>query len=388
MTTRVGFKLSASASPFALMTALGLVGGVIGLAVSTRSFLFSYLAAFGTAFAVVLGMLFFVLLHHAVDAGWSTVARRWAENFLAAIPWLVLLFLPIYLFKGTLYDWVDADDHLREVKEPFLNARSFGTRAVLYFVVWLMLARFLRLRSLAQDLSGDPNLSLSMRRWSALGLILYAITFTFASIDWFMSVDYHWYSTMFGTYLFAHGALGAFALLAMVAVRLRAGPLKQQIPESTLHDLGKLTFAFSVFWAYIAFSQWFLIWYGNIPEETIWMITRAQGVWTTARWGMVALLFVIPFVFLMPASAKRSPRLLTLVGTGILVGTFTGLHWIVMPAQHPVSFGFGQVLLDLAALLLVIGVCGSAVSRAFKAAPLYPLRDPRLAEATGSEAHA
>jgi hypothetical protein len=386
MTTRVDFKLSATASPFALMTVVGLIGGIIGLAVATKSYLYSYLAAFGTATVIVLGMLFFVLLHHVVDAGWSTVARRWAENFLAAIPWLVLLFLPIYLFKGTIFSWVEADDHLKHVKEPFLNPRSFGTRALVYFVTWLMLARFLRGRSLAQDSTGDPANSLSLRRWSAIGLILYALTVTFAGIDWFMSVDYHWFSTMFGTYIFAHGALAAFALLAMTAVRMRAGPLKEQIHDGTLHDLGKLTFAFSVFWAYIAFSQWFLIWYGNIPEETIWMITRAQGVWASTRWLMVALLFVIPFVFLMPASAKRNPRMLVLVGLGILVGTFTGMHWIVMPAHHPVSFGVGQVLLDIAALLLVFGVCGIAISRAFAAVPLYPLRDPRLSEAT--EAHA
>ena len=117
------------------------------------------------------------------------------------------------------------------------------------------------------------------------------------------------------------------------------------------------------------------------------MITRAQGVWATARWVMVALLFVIPFVFLMSAGAKRNPKILVPVGIGILVGTFTGMHWIVMPANHPVSFGIGQVLLDIAALLLVFGVCGTAISRAFAAAPLYPLKDPRRGEAFAEHAH-
>lgn len=384
-----------------VLAGAGLLGSLAGAAVALEHTLFAYLVAFLFALTIVLGLLFFVMIHHLVDAGWSTVVRRPAEQFLAAIPVLAVLLLPVLLGMGTLYKWTQESEHsnpLYQVKSPFLNVPFFLVRAAIYFLVWGFLARAMRGKSLAQDESGDPNLSLSMRRTSAPGMYLYAFSVSFAGIDWAMTLDYHWFSTMYGVYIFSGGTAAALATLSIVCVWLVCGPLKGKLGDAQFHDLGKLLFAFCCFWAYIAFSQFFLIWYANLPEETGWMLTRWNGPWKAVTAFLALGMFVAPFLILMPAARKR--HFPTLVGMScvVLFAHYIDLYWLVMPAAHPDHLPLGLVWIELSTLLLVVGVVGLAVLRALKRHALYPVKDPRLHEALsaahghghghGDEAHA
>jgi len=366
------------------LAALGAFGCAVGLIFDARHVLFAYVAAVAAALFLVLGMLFFVLLHHVSDAGWSTVVRRWAEQFLAAVPLLALLFVPVLVFSGTLYPWRHADG-LPAPKAVWLSFPFFVVRIVFYFTAWWWLARIFRGRSLRQDTSPDPELSLGLRRRSGPALVLYAFTTAFAAIDMLMTLDHHWFSTIFGVYCWSHGVLAAHAVLAILALRLRRGPLHDKIPDACVHDLGKWTFTFAVFWLYIAFSQWFLIWYSNIPEETHWMIVRTNGSWQAVAVVFVIALFVVPFVTLLSASAKRSP-LLGRVALVVLVGHWLGFLWIVQPVASPQGVAWSRIWIDLSALLLVAGLVGLVVRRAFSRHPLYPVHDPRLPEAVPEEA--
>lgn len=378
------------AMPFLVMTGVGLLGSIIGLIVDRPHFLFTWLAAWTFVWSLVMGMMFLVMLHHLTDAGWSTVIRRPAEQCLAALPALAILFLPVFLGMSVLFRWTGEtveSDPMMAVKQPFLNQPFFILRAILYFAVWFMLARKMRGQSLRQDHTADPQCSFSMRRWSAPGMILYALTFTFASIDWLMTLDHHWYSTIFGVLIYAGGTVAAIALLSILTLRLAAGPLRGRVANDHIHDLGKLLFAFAVFWAYIAFSQWFLIWYANIPEETGWMLARWAGSWRIVTIIMVTALFLIPFVVLMPAGVKSNRFVLTAISAIVLAGHYLQMIWIVMPQVHPEGWRPAYLWIDAAALLLVLGIAGGAVRAAMRQAPLYPINDPRLHEVMHAVEH-
>jgi hypothetical protein len=370
---------------------VGLLGAAIGMFVSAERTLFAYLAAYAFAWTLAMGMLFFVMLHHVTDSGWSTVVRRPAEQFLAAIPALAVLFIPILGGAGVLYEWARPEalqgDHLFEVKRPFLNLPFFIVRLLVYFSVWILLARIMRGYSLKQDENGDPQLSLARRRWSGPGLILYAFTLTFAAVDWLMTLDYAWFSTMFGVYVFAHGALASLALLSLIAWALRSGPWRDKITDDRIHDLGKLVFVFSVFWGYIAFSQWFLIWYANIPEETGWMIQRWEGGWRILTVVLVAGTFGVPFVVLLPAATKKRKDTLCGACFVVLAAHYLGMYWLVMPAMTGGPVSGGLIWIDACTLLFVMGVCATVVGRAMARQAIYPLRDPRLHEALAFDVH-
>lgn len=368
----------------AAAAALGLAGAIAGGFASPRHFLFSYLVAFFFGLTVVLGMLFFVMLHHVTDAGWSTVIRRPAEQFLAAFPVLAVLVIPILLGMKELYAWTSLDpatDHLMHVKQPFLNVPFFIGRAVFYFAVWIGMMWFFRGSSLKQDRTGDPGLSLRMRRLSGPGLMLYAVTLTFAGVDWLMTLEHAWFSTIFGVYIFAGAAVSALAALTLVMMRLVKGPLQGKVAGSQMHDLGKLVFAFAVFWGYIAFSQYFLIWYANIPEETEWMMHRWVGPWPAVTVALAVGMFAIPFVVLMSANAKRHSPTLATVCVILLATHYLDLYWLAMPVIQKDAIAWHYVWIDASCLLLVVGACGLAVQRAMSRAAIHPLRDPRLAEA-------
>ncbi len=375
--------------PFLGAAGLGLLAVAVGAFVAPVHVLHAHLTAFATVLTIVLGMLFFVMLQHVTDAGWSVVPRRWAELVLAALPVMALAFLPLLVFLPHLWHWADpsitAGDPLYAIKSPYLNVPFFVVRAVVYFAIWILLALRLRGGSLRQDETGEAALSFGMRRLSAPGLILFGLALSFASVDWLMSLDYHWFSTIFGVYVFAHAVLAALAVLNLCAVGLGRGALRGTVTADTLHDLGKLTFTFAVFWAYIAFSQWFLIWYGNIPEETGWMLARGHAPWLATIVAVVVGLFVVPFVVLMPAAAKRRPRILVAVSVVILVAHWLGMVWLVQPSLYPDGLPLHLVWIDAGALLLVGGVAGWWVIRRARGRALAPLHDPRRHEAAGHD---
>jgi hypothetical protein len=368
-----------------------LLGGVLSAALGTgnpRQFFFSYLVAFLFFLSLGLGALFFVLIQYASQGGWGIVVRRIGEVSFATIPVFALLFVPVLLGMQTLYVWsvpgaADHDELLRW-KEPYLNVPFFLIRAAVFFAVWSFIAIAYYRGSRGQDATGDPAVSARMRRFSGPAIILLAVTTAFASVDWIMSLTPHWYSTIFGVYFFAGAFVGFIALLSVVSVAMRgAGLLETIITPEHLHDIGKLLFAFTAFWAYIAFSQFFLIWYANLPEETIWYKARLVGSWKAVSVLLMAGHFGAPFFYLMGRTVKRHGLTLALGGIWLLAMHFVDLYWQVMPTLH--REGVRPAALDVTALVAVGGCFVAAASWLLRRQALVPLRDPRLAESMAFE---
>lgn len=371
--------------PFAVLAIVGLAGSAAGLVLDSKHLLYSYLTAYSAALMVVLGMLFFGLLHHVTGALWSTIVRRPAEQFLAAMPVFVLLVLPILAAAGQIYSWADpvyvANDPVYPLKASYLNLPFFYARAVLYVAILLALTYLVRSLSLRQDVTGDPRITLRQRFWAGPAMFLYALVVAFIGFDWLMTLDFHWYSTLFGVYVFSQSVLAAFALLGVVCWNLKAGALRDKISADTMHDLGKWTFVWAVFWAYIAFSQWMLIWYANIPESTIWFVHRWQGTWWIISLLLPLGFFVVPFFILLPAQVKKIRFFFTAVTAVILFTHYLGVYWLVMPVLLPEGPDPSKLWMEASTVLLMVGILGFVTVRATARHPLYSVHDPRLAEA-------
>jgi hypothetical protein len=374
---------------------IGAVCAVLGAVVcailgvgNPKQFFFSWLVSFMFFLSLALGALFFVLIQYATQGGWGIVLRRIGETVFATLPVMAVLFLPLLLGLRDLYSWAvpGAAEHdaLLQWKAPFLNVPFFLIRAVLYFGAWCFIALLYYRGSSGQDASGDPAVSARLRRLAGPSIIVLALTLTFASIDWIMSLPPHWYSTIFGVYFFAGSFVGFIALLSVVAAATRsAGLLDTVISAEHLQDIGKLLFGFTAFWAYIAFSQYFLIWYPNLPEETIWYKARLEGSWSTISLLLMAGHFGIPFFYLMGRAVKRRNSTLAVGGVWILAMHFMDLYWQVMPTLHP--DGVRPSALDAAAFVAIGGCFVTAASWLMRRQALVPLRDPRLAESLAFE---
>jgi hypothetical protein len=368
--------------------ALGVAGCLIFGIANPRQFFFSWLVSFLFFLSLALGALFFVLIQYAAQGSWGIVVRRIGETVFATVPVMAALFLPVVFGLHDLYEWSHAEavaqDPLLRWKSPFLNVPFFLIRAAIYFGCWSFIGVLYFRLSRGQDATGDPAPSVRLRRLAGPAIIVLGITQTFASIDWIMSLTPHWYSTMFGVYFFAGAFIGFIALLSVVAVATRsAGLLDTVITVEHLHDVGKFLFAFTAFWAYIAFSQFFLVWYANLPEETIWFKARLEGSWKVVSILLIVGHFVAPFFFLMGRAVKRKGWSLAAGGAWLLAMHFVDLYWQVMPTLHP--GGVRVSVLDVAALLAVGGCFVAAAGWLMRRQALVPLRDPRLAESLAFE---
>jgi hypothetical protein len=378
-------RLPAIAGIIALVGAIACA--ILGAA-NPKQFFFSWLASFMFFLSLTLGGLFFVLIQYASQGGWGIVVRRIGETVFATLPAMAALFVPLLFGLHDLYEWTvpGAADHdaLLRWKAPYLNVPFFLIRAALFFGIWSFIALLYYRGSRGQDASGDPAVSARLRRLAGPALIVLALTQTFAAIDWIMSLTPHWYSTMFGVYFFAGSFVGFIALLSVVVPAMRgAGLLDTVITAEHLHDLGKFLFAFTAFWAYIAFSQFFLVWYANLPEETIWFKPRIEGSWLPVSLLLMAGHFGVPFLFLMGRTVKRKGATLAAGGAWVLAMHFIDLYWQIMPTLHPE--GFRPSLLDVAAFLTVGGCFVAAASWLMRRQALVPLGDPRLAESLAFE---
>jgi hypothetical protein len=378
--------------PYRVTRAVYLVGGgtavlaligLIGATQSEQQFAFSYLTAYVFAVSIAIGALFWIFLHHLTSANWSVVVRRLFENLTLCLPVLVLLFVPIALSLNALYGWMDAvanaNDPLWQEKRAFLNGPWFFARALVFLVCWTGLAWRMRSLSVRQDQSGNRALTGQLVFTAAWGIVVLALTSTFAAFDWLMSLDYRWYSTMYAVYFWAGSIVGSLAALSLTVVVLHAaGWLRHTITEEHLHDLGKLLFAFVIFWAYIAFSQYLLIWYANLSDEIPWFVRRLQGSW---RWATIALLvghFVVPFVVLLSRRAKRSWVVVGGVAVWILAFHYLDLYWQVMPTLD--ADQAQPHWLDMVWLLVFVGIVVLGMLYGLRTSALVPIRDPRLAE--------
>ena len=333
--------------------------------------------------SLALGALFFVLIQHTTRAGWSVAIRRVAEAVSNGIIVPVALFaIPLVLGLRSLYEWADpakvAEDHLLHGKAAYLNVPFFLARSGAYFIAWGALAWWFWKRSTEQDATGDPRVTIEMERVAPAGLLAFGLTATFFAFDWLMALTPHWYSTIFGVYFFAGSVVGFFALNPLLALWLqRRGRLTRTVSVEHLHDMGKLTFAFVIFWAYIGFSQFMLMWYANLPEETVWYRPR-MAAWAPVSWMLLFGHFLAPFLFLMSRHMKRRTATLRIGAAWVLVMHWLDIAWLVMPKLSP-----DHVLLGLPEIALAIGmggICFAALGRRLGRHALVPIRDPRLPE--------
>ncbi len=388
-------RLGALASP---LMAGGLVVGVLGLAVSVllgflheggwSRFLHSYLVAFSYFLSLSLGALFFIGIWHVTHSGWSVVVRRVTEAIAMNVLPLALLAVPIVLGIGALYPWSDpevvAHSPLVEGKAGFLNPTFFTIRLGVYFAIWGGLAIFYFTRSVAQDHSGDVGLTRQLQWAGGPGTVLFAITAALAGFDLLMSVEPEWFSTMFGVYYFAGSLVGFFALLPLLVFGLQwSGRMRLAVTTEHYHDLGKLAFGFVVFWAYIAFSQFMLYWYANLPEETHWYMMRTRAGWLLPSVFLIVGHFVLPFLGMMSRSVKRNRILLAIASCWLLFVHWVDLYWLVMPSVD--SLRVPLHLMDLSCMVGIGGLYVAMLAVWLRGRSLVPVRDPRLAESLAFE---
>ncbi len=364
-----------------ILAGIGLVGCVaLFFSAGKKQFFFSYLTAFTTFTTASLGCLFFVILHHLTRAMWGTGLRRLAENVAGALPFMAILFIPIIVGMHDLYHWSHAEamasDPILAKKEGFLNGTFWLTRSAMYIGVWVVLAWFYRKHSVLQDASGDTQLTFKMRWWAPLATLAFALSISYAGFDWMMSLDPHWFSTMFGVIIFAGAMISGYATLALMGLWLtRNGELENTLTEWNFHDAGKLMWGFCIFWAYVSFSQYFLQWYSNIPEETAWYVLRTQGGWGAMGAFLIFGHFVLPFLVLLSRHMKRSRTALGIIAGWMLFMHYIDHYYMIMPAfNHHLHFS----LMDLFAYLFVGGVFLAVVIRPLKKDAAVPHQDPML----------
>lgn len=369
-----------------LLCILGSMGASLGLALNPRQFAFAWLIAFLFFLTVALGALFLIMMHHLFDAAWSVPLRRALEHLAAAsMPWLILLFLPVALLARQIYPWLRpgaAADPLVQARWPLLTIPGFWLVSALCLVSWWVLASRLRHRSLAQDQDDSEHCTLRLRRLSAAGLMLFAFTLTLASVLWMMSLQPDWSSTMFGVGFFAGAAWVGTAAAYLLAILLRdSGILANVLHDRVFYFLGTLLLAFTIFHAYIHFSQYLVVWSANLPEETSWYLAREKGSWRSVGLVMVWGHFLLPFLALLRIDLKlKTAWMLPLCGWVFLMH-YLDLAFHILPALQPDGLVLGWLWIDLSCLALIGGLLARAFMRAFQAHAPYPIRDPRLAEA-------
>lgn len=371
--------------------ALTALGAVIH---SPTHALASFEVAVFTVLAICLGSLFYTMLFQALNAYWPVTMRRQLEHA-AGLVWLPLLGMVavilielvsnIFTGHGVLFQWLTEDTgHLLEHKEGYLNLGFLLVRFAIYGGIWLFLARSILSMSLEQDATGNRMLTRAIRRRASWGLLAFALSVAFASFDFLMSLDYRFYSTMWGVYFFAGAAMSALAVTTIIFSVLRlTGRLTGVVTDEHYHDLGKLLFAFGAcFWAYIAFSQYFLIWYGNIPEESAFYVYRQQGGWQYLSMILVIGHFFIPFMILISRKVKRNVLLAAIMAAYLLVFQVLDLTWIIRPMAYVGAEtipGPGSWWIDVVASVGGLALFTSFLMRALASAPLIPMKDPRLA---------
>jgi hypothetical protein len=367
----------------ALAGAVGLSLCLVGALVSPGQLLRSYLVGFLFWLGVPLGCLALLLLHHLVGGNWGFVSRRSFEAASRTLPVLAGFFLPILLGLRELYPWaaagaVEADPALQH-KAVYLNRGSFLLRAGVFFAIWVLLALFVNRYSREQD-KGERAWLGRLQLVGALGLLLYGLTITFAAVDWVMSLEPHWFSTVYGLLFMVGQVLSGLAFVVVVLALLsRFEPLSRRLQPAHFHDLGNLILAFVLLWAYLAFSQYLIIWSGNLPEEIPWYVHRLDGGWQWLGLILIVFHFAVPFLVLLSRTVKRQAQTLVKVAVALLVFRVVDLFWLAAPAFSPGALRVHW--LDLAAPLAIGGFWLSVFFWQLKALPLLPLNDPRFAGA-------
>ncbi|MCP4205014.1 MAG: hypothetical protein GY769_24160 [bacterium] len=373
-----------------LIGAVAALISVAGLFLDRTQFFRSYLVAWLFWMGIAMGGFATMMLHHMSSGAWGLMIRRIFEAAARTLPAIVVLFLPILFGMEELFPWARAeatDDPVLQVKAWYLNSQFFTLRAFLCFAIWGGFIWALLRLSKRQDEAGDPRLFRKMQSFAGPGLGIYGLTATFASVDWLMSLDPHWYSSLFGVYFIGGQAVAAMAFaILMVAFLARREPMQGTFRPQHYHDYGNLLFAFVLLWSYFGLSQFLIIWMGNLPEETAWYLHRQQHGWIWVSLALVIFHFAVPFALLLSRKRKRNIHALAKVAILLLVMHWIDLFWQAGPAfsDHPGSGSSGYPIphwLDLTTLAAVGGLWFAAFTAQLNKHSLLPVGEPHLEEA-------
>ena len=357
------------------------IGGALS---NPDQFFRSYLFAFVFWSGIPLGSLAILMLQYLTGGAWGIMIRRLLEASTRTLPILAALFVPIFFGMQHLYEWAQPEkvkaDKILQHKAPYLNIPFFALRTVVYFLAWYSLIYFFNKWSQQQDDNKAAQTKFNAESLSGPGLVIFGATATFASFDWVMSLEPHWYSTIFGMYYMIGQTLTTFSFTILVLILLaERKPLSEVLSPEHLHDLGKLTLAFVMIWAYLSFSQFLIIWSGNLPEETPYYLKRLANGWWWLQLALILFHFALPFILLLSRSLKRAPRQLIKVASLILFMRLIDLFLLIAPTGHDGHFRIHWM--DLAALLGIGGVWLGVFCRTLITRPVLPVHDPAFEEA-------
>lgn len=356
--------------------------GLLGWILDATAFYQAYVIAFFLVLMVPLGSMGIVMLHHLTGGAWGFAIRRLLEAGIRTIPVVALMSLPLFcgLVFGDLYPWADPDvvarDPLLQHKAPYLNEPFFLVRSAVYFGVWIVLGRRLLSLAEAHDRRGGSRLRKAMRNVSGPGIGIYAVTMTFAAFDWGMSLEPHWFSTIYGAMFIVGQVLSTWCFSIVAASWLaRREPFSRWINQDHFHDLGNLTFAFTMLWAYVAFSQYLIIWSANLAEETPWYLRRTQHGWQAIAQFLIFFHFLVPFFCLLARKTKRSVQVLAAIALCMLGMRLFDMVWLIAPAFHEhLTFSWLYLVLPVA----LGGTWLSVYTRMLEGRPLVSLQDAAM----------
>jgi hypothetical protein len=356
----------------------GLLVSLVGLMIDRERFFQSWLIAYLFWLGPTLGSMGILMIQHITGGRWGVALRRTLEAGMKTLPLMALLFVPIVVGMHDLFEWSHADvvahDPILKAKTFYLNPQFFLVRAVFYFLVWFVVAASLSRWSILQDEHPSPRVDRRLHFWSRGGIVLYALTMTFASIDWAMSLEPHWFSHIYGVIFIGGQILTAMMLAIVIAVRLAQVPkVGDFVNAERFHDFGKLLLAFLMLWAYFALSQFLIIWSANLPEETPWYLTRRAGGWQVLAVALILFHFVAPFGVLLSRHVKRTPAVLGGVVLALLAMRFVDLYWLVAPSFQGTTFS--PHWLDATTMIAIGGLWVAAFVRILRPHPVLPLHD-------------
>ncbi len=369
-----------------ILMAVGGLGALLGLIFFRKQFAFSWLTTYMFYLSLMLGGLFLVIAHHLFDANWSIPIRRINENLACLAPVFAVLFLPIAFLAKDLYRWMNvADpttDHALYSKHPLLTMPGFYIVAIICFVSWTLISWGLRAQSLAQDKTGAASHTKKMRVLASVGVVLFALTLTLAAIMWIKALQHQWFSTMFGVWYFAGSTWLTLATVYLITMCLkRMGPLREVAGSTQFYFIGSLLFAFTVFYAYVTFAQYFIIWNANIPEETFWYVLREKGTWFQISQIIIFGHFFVPFLLLLRIDIKLMFPIMAALTAWAWLMHWCDMQFNIMPVLHP--DGFVLHWIDIACMAFFGGLLFKIWSAWYFRYPPFPQRDPRIAETLG-----
>lgn len=397
MSTVTAESFNAGDSPLPGMKQFGLIAAVLGVVLTGAGFMMSgldrfyqaYLVAYTFWAGIALGSLALLMVQYLTGGAWGVVLRRPLEAAVRTIPFMAVLFLPIVLGMHSLYEWTHesaASDPILMQKAAYLNTPFFLVRQAIYFTIWSAIGYLLTSWSAEHDRTGDPGLVDKMSRLSGAGLVIYFLTVTFAMVDWTMSVNAHWFSTIWGMLYIGGQGLSAFAFGITVLVMLsQTAPLNKVLTTHHFHDLGKFLFAFLMLWAYLSFSQFLIIWSANLPEEIPHYLNRWDNNWKYLSVFIIIGHFILPYALLLSRDLKRNMAKLRIIATWILIARVADYYWHVAPEFHHDGYSFS--LLDLAVPVALGGIFITIFVSQLAGRSLLPVHDAGLEKALTHHVH-